>query len=202
MMTHVSSLGVYSEPAGTDRVGTEPGVELDALYQEHFPFVWRSLRRLGVPEASLDDAAQDVFVVVLRRHADFEGRSSLRSWLFGIAMRVASDHRRAVRRAKKRGLMSASKEDVEAVSDVAAPSPQRPAERAGATRLVHAILESPGDDKRALIVMAELEQMSVPEIAQVLEANVNTVYSRLRTARAAVEQAATRLRAQDQWRQR
>jgi RNA polymerase sigma-70 factor (ECF subfamily) len=205
MMSYVSSLGALSSSAGAQPVGPgahAPPATFDAIYQESFAFVWRSLRRLGVDAAALDDAAQDVFVVVLRRYDDFEGRSSMRSWLFGIAMRVASDYRRAARRKRNHGLVPSGDADVEAVSDLASPTPLESAERAEASRRVHAILNELDDDKRALIVMAELEQMSAPEIAQVLEANVNTVYSRLRVARAEVEQAATRLRARDTWRQR
>ena len=69
-----------------------------ALYEEHFDFVWRSARYLGEPDASLDDAVQDVFLVAYRRFQDFEARSSPRTWLFAITMRVISDHRRSRRR--------------------------------------------------------------------------------------------------------
>src|SRR5262245_54234162 len=68
--------------------------EFEALYAEHFAFVWRSLRRLGVPAPHLDDAAQDVFIVALRRSHEFRGSSSYRTWLFGIASNVAREQRR------------------------------------------------------------------------------------------------------------
>ena len=68
------------------------------VFVHHFDFVWRSLGRLGVPPEGIEDAAQDVFLVVHRRLADFEGRSSLTTWLYGIALRVARDHRRRQRR--------------------------------------------------------------------------------------------------------
>src|SRR5215510_5968547 len=68
------------------------------LYEQHFDFVWRSARYLGEPDASLDDAVQDVFLVAYRRFQDFEARSSPRTWLFAITMRVISDHRRSRRR--------------------------------------------------------------------------------------------------------
>ena len=67
------------------------------IYREHFDFVWRSLRRMGVAPGSMDDAAQDVFLVVHRKLASFQRRSSVKTWLFGIVMRVAHDHRRSER---------------------------------------------------------------------------------------------------------
>jgi RNA polymerase sigma-70 factor (ECF subfamily) len=76
----------------------EERLEFDAIYREHFAFVWRSARRLGVREASLDDVVQEVFVVVHRRLSSFEGRSSLKTWLFGVTLRVVRDHRRSARR--------------------------------------------------------------------------------------------------------
>ena len=66
----------------------------EAVYREHYAFVWRSVRRLGVPDRELDDVVQEVFVIVHRRLAEFEGRSMVTTWLFGIAYRVVRDHRR------------------------------------------------------------------------------------------------------------
>ena len=65
------------------------------VYEEHFRFVWRSLRRLGVPESDVADAVQDVFLVVHRRLGDFEGRSKVSTWLYGISLRVARDRKRS-----------------------------------------------------------------------------------------------------------
>src|SRR4051812_1143348 len=69
-------------------------VTVAEVFREHAPFVWRALRRLGVREADVEDACQEVFVVVHRRLADFEGRSSVRTWVYGICVRVASDWRK------------------------------------------------------------------------------------------------------------
>src|SRR6188474_2580416 len=65
------------------------------IYDEHFRFVWRSLARLGVRESDLGDVTQEVFVIVHRKLSEFEGRSKVTTWLFGIAMRVARDHRQS-----------------------------------------------------------------------------------------------------------
>jgi RNA polymerase sigma-70 factor (ECF subfamily) len=166
-----------------------PAVEtpaFTAVYEVHFAFVWRSLRRLGVPDRLLDDAAQDVFIVVHRRLAEFEGRSSLKSWLFAIARRVAHDHRRRVGRKER------TEELPEAVVDPRGATPAHDAERAEAMRALHEILAGLDVDKREVFVLAELEQMTVPEIADAIGANINTVYSRLRAARQAFEAAVAR----------
>lgn len=166
------------------------GVSFELVYNDYFDFVWRSLRRLGVPEASADDALQDVFVVVHRRLGEFGGRSSLKTWLFGIAMRVTSDHRRRVRRKGGHEPLD------EAVADPA-PSPQEKAANAEMLSLLDRALDALDDDRRAIFVLAELEQMSAPEIAEALGVKLNTVYSRLRLARQDFERALTGLRPQE-----
>ncbi len=168
----------------------------DDVYDNHFSFVWRTVRRLGVPRHAVDDAVQEVFVVVHRRLADFEGRSSVKTWLTGITLRVASEHRR---RARKNPTA-----DVDAETLHAGPErrPDDAATKAEALRVLHGILDQMDDDRRDVFVMAELEEMTVPEIAESLGTNVNTVYSRLRTARQEFDQAVSRHRTRDAWRLR
>ena len=182
------AVALRPEPNAPAAGMTAPGFA--AVYEQHFDFVWRSLRRLGVPEASMDDAAQDLFIVVHRRLAEFAGRSSLRTWLFGIALRVAGDYRRRLRRkgAPLRPLP-------DALPDTSRPGPYEALARREAARVVDGLLDELDDAKRAVFVLAELEQMTAPEIAEVLEVNVNTVYSRLRAARADFERAVARLQA-------
>jgi len=175
--------------AATPRVRSV-AMDFTSVYDEHFAFVWRSMRRLGVPDRALDDAAQDVFIVVHRRLAEFEGRSSLKSWLFAIARRVAHDHRRRIGRKER------TEELHETVADPRGVTPAHDAERAEAVRTLHEILNALDDDKREVFVLAELEQMTVPEIAEAIGVNLNTVYSRLRAARMAFEAAIQRRRAQ------
>jgi RNA polymerase sigma-70 factor (ECF subfamily) len=159
----------------------------EELYNEHVDFVWRSLRSLGVRDYALEDAVQDVFVVVHRRLGEFEHRSSLRTWIFGVAMRVAHDHRR--REGRKGGLAPL---DFELVDH--APSPDERAVQAEALREVAALLEALDPEKRAIFVLAELEQWTAPEIAEALSINLNTVYSRIRAARRDFENAYARRR--------
>src|SRR6187402_2587413 len=73
--------------------------ELGAVYEAHFRYVWRCLRSLGVHDAQLDDAVQDVFVVVQRRLGEFDGNAALRTWLYAIALRIARKYRDSARRA-------------------------------------------------------------------------------------------------------
>jgi RNA polymerase sigma-70 factor (ECF subfamily) len=150
------------------------------LYEEHFEFVWRTARYLGAPHATLEDAVQDVFLVAYRRFADFEARSGARTWLFAITLRVISDHRRAQRR-KNRLL-----DGVKSVLSESVLTPFEHAAGAEAGRTLLSALDSLTDDQRAVFVMADIEDMSAPEIAGVLNVNLNTVYSRLRNARLAM----------------
>lgn len=150
----------------------------DAVYTAHFAYVWRILRTFGVPDAALEDAAQDVFVVVHRRLCDFEGRAAITTWLFAIARRVAGAHRR---KAGDRRTESLEEDPVGGSDTFAALS------RAQAAATVLAILDTIDEDKRIVFALVELEQLSVPEIARMLDINLNTAYSRLRLARVAFE---------------
>jgi RNA polymerase sigma-70 factor (ECF subfamily) len=164
----------------------------DDAYREHFAFVWRSAKRLGVSEAALDDVVQEVFVIVHRRLAAFEGRSSMKTWLFGITLRVARDHRRSVGR--RGGTSDAIDPDTVRAST---PGPGETMEKAEAVRVLHALLDEMEDERREIFVMAELEQMTMPEIAATLSLNVNTAYARLRAARTSFEESVARHRARE-----
>ena len=157
------------------------------LYADNLDLVWRALRGLGVSEASVEDAVQDVFLVVHRRMDSFEARSSFRTWLYGVVLHVARNHRR--REHRKGGC--ASLDSGPEIADLA-PGPHEEAAAAEAMRRLAMLLEGLDEAKREVFVLAELEQMSAPEIAEALGINVNTVYSRLRAARQAVEAAAGR----------
>lgn len=163
----------------------------DAVYAAHVGFVWRILRTLGVVEPQLEDAVQDVFVVVHRRLGEWQGRAAITTWLFAIARRVASVHRR---RADRRTRELPMEQIDERVSDRSAArtdaaDPFAELSRAQAAATVLAILEGLDEDKRIVFALVELEQLSVPEVARMLELNLNTTYSRLRLARQAFEAA-------------
>lgn len=156
-------------------VPCEPPPTFEQVYEGQFEFVWRSLRRLGVAVAGLDDATQEVFLVVHRRLHEFEGRARLTTWLFRIALNVAQHH-------KRRALRKATDPLPDTVA-ASAGSPQDVLTRREDFELVYGMLAKLDDEKRTVFVMAELEEMSISEIAEVLGVPVNTVYSRLRVAR-------------------
>jgi RNA polymerase sigma-70 factor, ECF subfamily len=160
--------------------------DFEALYGTNFGFVWRNLRRLGVPRSSLDDATQDAFVVAFRRLSDFVAGSSFRAWLAGITVRVAADYRRQVRR----------KGGIEPLDDTLVdrrPGPDARAAHFEALRQIDSLLSMLDDEKRETFVLSELEGMTAPEIAVATNTNLNTVYSRLRAARSAFEDSLQRL---------
>lgn len=163
------------------------------LYDTHFSFVWRNLRRLGVPEAILEDAAQDVFLVVHRRWDSFDARwSSIETWLFGILLRVARNHRRSLRR--RAWAIPSPGEVVEVVPSTAA-GPADLVARREAVALLDRLLDTLDEDKRAIIVLVDIEQLSVPQAAESLELNLNTAYWRLRAARTQLRKSLARIRA-------
>ena len=164
------------------------------IYDEHFPFVWRSLRRLGVRESELPDAVQDVFIVVHRRLPEFEGRSKMSTWIFGICFRVASDRRKSGRLVK---LASSDEQLLEAPDervDIAAETERRQ----GLEKLEELLDEMPLD-QRAVFTLFELECMTGEDIAETLDIPLGTVYSRLRLARDTFRSAAARWQAREKF---
>jgi RNA polymerase sigma-70 factor (ECF subfamily) len=155
--------------------------EFSAAYREHVDFVWRVLARRGVATAELEDATQEVFVVAHRRWGAWDGQATMRAWLYGVACRVASTHHRGRRRAQR-------KHDS---LDAGPPEPGldvRLEDRDRLAALAQAIDQLEPED-REIFVLAELESLTVPEIAQMLGRNLNTIYSRLRRARARIVRA-------------
>lgn len=161
--------------------------DFEALYESEFDFVWRSLRRMGLDEASLDDAAQEVFIVAHRRLDDFEGRASPRTWLFAIARRVASDFRRWRRR------KGAHEALPESLGDDGHNAPDVQAERREAAVQLERCVAAIALERREVFWLMEVESMAAPEVAEMLKIPVNTVYSRLRLARAEFEKAVARV---------
>jgi RNA polymerase sigma-70 factor (ECF subfamily) len=156
-----------------------------ALYSTHSTFVWRNLRRLGVGPADVEDKLQEVFVVAHRRWEEFVDRGhGPRAWLFQIALRVASDARRHRRRhpVDPDGGVAQEREAIE-------PPQAEALDRREQLDLLDRALATIDLGRRAVLVLYEVEQMSAPEIARTLEIPLNTVYSRLRVARAELERA-------------
>jgi len=150
--------------------------QLRELFEEHASFVWRSLRRLGVAEADLDDMLQEVFLVVYQRLGDYEERSRARSWLYSICVRVASGQRRKVNRRRENVTMELPEQRT-------APEQLQQVEDREALLLGHRLLALLPDEQREVFVLYEVEEMPMTEIAQALGCPLYTAYSRLRTAR-------------------
>jgi RNA polymerase sigma-70 factor, ECF subfamily len=170
-------VGLPAEPRPTEGA---PLPTLREVFRAEGAFVLRVLRRLGVPESDLEDAGQDVFLIVHRKLGSFDGRSSLRAWLFGIASRVAlARRRRAYVRHEQ------SRPDLDPVVDGAGQTDE--STRLDARTLLIRALDKLDDDKRAAFVLYELEGFSMPEVSVAVGCPLQTAYSRVRVARQTVK---------------
>lgn len=154
----------------------ERPLRLRQLFEQHAAFVWRSLRRLGVPESDLDDVLQEVFLVVYRRLADYEERDRGRAWLYSICVRVAQTQRRT--RSRRREQLSE-----EVPEGRVAPTQLVRVEEREALALGHRLLATLPEEQREVFVLYEIEHVPMAQIAEVLNCPLYTAYSRLRTAR-------------------
>jgi RNA polymerase sigma-70 factor (ECF subfamily) len=183
------ALGSGSEPEtqATERGVLEP--ELRQVYADYFALVWRTLRRLGVGASALEDAVQDVFLVVHRRWDEFERRSTVKTWIYGIVFRVAKDHRRARARHAARVERYA---EVLASEPPQALLPEDEIQRREAGRLVQAILATLPDEERAVLVLVELEELSLREAAAAIGIHPSRCQRRLQAARRGFDAALSR----------
>jgi RNA polymerase sigma-70 factor (ECF subfamily) len=172
-----------SKPTAADTGELGP-LDFEQVYEAHFDFVWRSLRLLGVQDEALEDAVQDTFSVVSRQLAGFEGRSALRTWLFAILQRVASNHRR--RRRRKQSPLTPFAEG-DAASDE--PTPLAHVEAAEAARIVELFCAGLPPDRRALFVLAVFEDLPATEVAAALDLPIAKVYSRVHALREGLKRA-------------
>ncbi|AKU93799.1 RNA polymerase sigma factor RpoE [Labilithrix luteola] len=162
--------------------------DVAVIFREQGPYAHRILRRLGVHPADVDDAFQEVFVVVHRRLGELRQRDSLRAWVYGICIRVAARHRR-IRSSAREVAVEEAAEPVDPTTPVESLNEKQ------ARQVLHAILDQLDEDKRSVFVLFELEELEMHEVAQSLEVPVATAYSRLRAARASVDDAVRRYRA-------
>ncbi|OJY16417.1 MAG: hypothetical protein BGO98_30510 [Myxococcales bacterium 68-20] len=150
---------------------------IERLVREHQPFVWRSVRRLGVRDADLDDAVQEVFLAVAK-NIDSVQLERERGYLFRTCVYVAAHARRSVQRRRE----VIDEERMSAEIDVR-PTPEQGAATSEARARLQAILDAMPEDFRAAFVLFELERMTMAEIAETLGIPPGTVASRLRAAR-------------------
>lgn len=161
--------------------------DLGTIFDEHFDYVWATLHRFGVRYAEREDLLQEVFLKVQARLADYDDTRPVRPWLFGFIFRVAADyHRRARHRLE---VLDAQDEPVAET----VPADERVAAREE-RELVLCALDTIELDRRAVLLLHDVDEVPVPEIAKLLDIPLNTAYSRLRVARAQLAAAVTRLR--------
>jgi RNA polymerase sigma-70 factor (ECF subfamily) len=157
------------------------------VFDEYAGYVWRTFRHLGIPEADVPDLCQEVFVVVHRKLGEFEGRSSVKTWLYGICVRVASDHRRRAHVRNERAQSDAGEQ-------LSSSQSFGPDARAEARAQLQSLLAELDDDKRTVLVLYELEGLTMKEIAEIVGCPLQTAYSRLHAARARLLEVLTAAR--------
>ena len=177
-------------------------LSFERVYRREFAFVWRTLRYLGVPEAAVEDVAQEVFIVVHERREVYDPRAgSLRAWIFGIARRSALRYHRTARRkgARRHAAEAAANSGLGLLREREDPGadPEQRLARRQAAAIVERFLESLSPARREVFTLHELEGLSAPAIAELLGVKLNTVYSRLRRARAQFRDAVARERARE-----
>jgi len=165
----------------------------DELVHRHLDFIWRALRRLGLSASDADDASQQVFMIAARQLAEIPPGKE-RAFLYGTARRVAANARRALRR--RREAPGELADELEALG--ALPDERVELERTAA--LLDELLDDLPDELRRVLVLAEIEEASVPAIAELEAIPVGTAASRLRRARAAFEKLLGRVAAQNPFR--
>lgn len=162
---------------------------LRELVRQHHRFIWRLLGRIGVPEADVDDAVQQVFLVLAQRPGLQILVGSERSFLFGVALRVARTYRRSLRRRRDAAVL------VDEPADHG-PLPDALTDQRRARQMLDGILADMPGDLRLAFVLFEIEDLSTPEIASLLDLPAGTVASRLRRAREWFERRVKKLEAQ------
>jgi RNA polymerase sigma-70 factor, ECF subfamily len=162
----------------------------ETVYEKYFTFVWSVTRRFGVPDEAVDDIVQETFVVVYTKLSTLEDPSAVRSWLYGIVRKCSSRHHR---KAKAGRLDYADLDEMPSLASFETPADL--AVRSDSVRLLWEVLNALDEPKREIFILAEVHELSCPEIAEALKIPLNTAYSRLRHAREAFELALARLRA-------
>jgi RNA polymerase sigma-70 factor, ECF subfamily len=167
---------------------------LTRVAQEHLDFVWRCLRRFGVPAADADDAAQQVFLVAADKLSDVPVERE-RAFLFATAARIAANARRSIRRRQS------AYDSLSMAPEEPSVSQDELSDQLRARALLDQVMADMPEDLREVFVLFEIEEISIQDIATTLDIPIGTVGSRLRRARQAFQQAVTRHRARIGFRQ-
>jgi len=146
------------------------------LFDRYAPFVWRTLRYQSVAVRDLDDVSQEVFVVIFRKRHEFEPRASIRAWIYGICIKVAADYRK---RARNRYEVLVSETPDSAIE----PASATEVERFDAKERLTEVIRRLDEEKRAVLVLHEIENIPMSEVALIVACPLKTAYSRLAAAR-------------------
>lgn len=180
-----------AQAVAVDETESSPPVSPERMAEvvrEHYAYVWRLLRRLGIGEGDADDAAQRVFLTATGRLGAVEpGRE--RAFLYGVALNVGARTRRSLGRRREQPFEST---DEQATLE---PNGEQLLERRQARALLDRLLDEMPEDLRVVFVLFELEELSTKEIAELCEIPVGTAASRLRRARDDFEQRVARAEA-------
>lgn len=169
-LVHASIVRVVAVKDGAGDVSAAP-MTIEALFSDHAGFVWRSLRQFGVAEADLEDQTQEVFLVAHRRLSQWDGEHP-RAWLYAIARRCSAAYRRRSHRRHERPV-----ETLPESSDARDPSARAEVD------LLRRVLDSLDEEKRAVFLLYEIEEMSMREVAEAVQCPLQTAYTRLQAAR-------------------
>lgn len=167
--------GVDAREAPRSTMPRPAATTFPEIFEQHARFLWRTVMNLGVPSREAQDLCQEVMIIVHRRLPDFDG-TSLRGWLYGICVRVASDYRRSAR--ARHEIPHGEVPEVGAAADQA----EQLAQRAQRQRLMRA-LERLSDEKRAAVVLYDVEELTLAEVSEALGVPLQTAYSRIKAAR-------------------
>jgi RNA polymerase sigma-70 factor, ECF subfamily len=170
--------------------------DFDDIYERTVDYVWNIVCRMGVPPSDAEDVVQEVFVAVHRRLCKFEGRAQLKTWVFSIAVHFVQHYFRThVRKPGDRA--TAKGTEIHALADQRENGPASEVERMERYDALDRVLARLDEPKRLVFVLAELEQMTLSEIGEIVGTNANTVATRLRAARQAFEKALARFQARE-----
>jgi RNA polymerase sigma-70 factor (ECF subfamily) len=158
-----------------------------AVYAQYFDFVWASARRLGVDPSAIDDVVQEIFIAIHGSLHTVQRPDALKSWIYSVTRRTVSNHHRALR---ARGGKANTVIDDQLASHQ--PTPFEVTQKNSDLQLLANLLLEIEEPKREVFALVEIEEMTVPEVAEALEIPMNTAYSRLRAARVAFEAAVAR----------
>lgn len=159
-----------------------------AIYRQYFHFVWSSAQRFGVPPDAMDDLVQEVFIVIHAKLDGLERPEALHSWIYGVVRRTASNYRRALRTQRAAGIT----DDASAEAASQEPTPFEHLKTNADLELLASLLAELDPPKREIFALIEIDELTVPEAAEILGIPLNTAYSRLRAARQAFEAALAR----------